>query len=79
MRTYGRTYVRTRALGLMDLPISMGMELRPRAPSAPAGAPPEFRHSQWSPVLLDKMREDFRHPSSGIRSAITAQKAEHGI
>ena len=46
MRTYVRTYVRTDGrgrlpnfLGLMDFPFSMGMELRPRAPSAPAGAP----------------------------------------
>ena len=42
VRTYGRTYGRGRPpnfLALMGLPISMGMELRPRAPSAPAGAP----------------------------------------
>ena len=46
MRTYVRTYGRTDGrgrppnfLGLMDFPFSMGMELRPRAPSAPAGAP----------------------------------------
>ena len=42
MRTYVRTDGRGRPpnfLGLLDFPFSMGMELRPRAPKAPVGAP----------------------------------------